>query len=533
MSARNKYTIESMAASYSEDYITVPKYPYYSSTVRTSDSGKLMVTPEVKHISIRTERKVPRLGVMLVGWGGNNGSTFTAAILANRYNIEWETKRGLQKPNWYGSLTQCSTARLGRDCDGNDIFIPLRDLLPMVEPDSIEIDGWDISSLNLADSIDRAKVLEPELKKKLRPYLENLKPRPSVYIPDFIALNQASRADHILQGTLSELLNTIRSDIRDMKERVDKVIVVWTANTERYSSIIPGINDSADNLMKSIESDSKHISPSTLFAVASILEQCTYINGSPQNTFVPGCEELAERNGVFIAGDDFKTGQTKIKSVLADFLVNAGIKPVAIVSYNHLGNNDGVNLSAPQQFRSKQISKSNVIDDIVASNPILYKNGEKVDHVVVIKYVPYVGDSKRAMDEYTSEILFGGHNTIVVHNTCEDSLLAVPVILDLVLLAELCSRISFKGNADKHYKPFLHVLSILGYLCKAPLVNKGTPVVNALTKQRACIENILKACIGLPPEHHMALEDKVSFNSKSTPFSVNGNINNGYSSSLF
>jgi len=84
--------------------------------------------------------------------------------------------------------------------------------------------------------------------------------------------------------------------------------------------------------------------------------QTTYINGSPQNTFVPGCIELAQKHNVFIAGDDFKSGQTKLKSVLVDFLVNAGIKPVSIVSYNHLGNNDGKNLSAPQQFRSKEVS---------------------------------------------------------------------------------------------------------------------------------------------------------------------------------
>lgn len=120
--------------------------------------------------------------------------------------------------------------------------------------------------------------------------------------------------------------------------------------------------------------------------------QCTYINGSPQNTFVPGIIELAENAGVFIAGDDFKSGQTKLKSVLVDFLVTAGIKPSSIVSYNHLGNNDGKNLSAPQQFRSKEISKSNVVDDMVSSNPILYKPGEKPDHVVVIKYVPFVGE---------------------------------------------------------------------------------------------------------------------------------------------
>lgn len=136
---------------------------------------------------------------------------------------------------------------------------------------------------------------------------------------------------------------------------------------------------------------------------------------------MPGVLELAQENGIFVGGDDFKTGQTKIKSVLVDFLVGAGIKPVSIVSYNHLGNNDGKNLSAPRQFRSKEISKSSVVDDMVLSNRILYPNGshDAPDHTVVIKYVPYVGDSKRALDEYVSEIFLGGHNTISMHNTCE------------------------------------------------------------------------------------------------------------------
>jgi len=131
--------------------------------------------------------------------------------------------------------------------------------------------------------------------------------------------------------------------------------VLWTANTERFCEVRPGLNDSARALLESIRRSESEISPSTLFAVASILEGSAYINGSPQNTFVPGVIELAEQRRVFIGGDDFKSGQTKIKSVLVDFLVSSGIKPTSIVSYNHLGNNDGKNLSAPQQFRSKEV----------------------------------------------------------------------------------------------------------------------------------------------------------------------------------
>jgi len=284
------------------------------------------------------------------------------------------------------------------------------------------------------------------------------------------------------------------------------VIVLWTATTERFADLIEGVNDTADNLLHSIEAGHEEISPSTMFAVAAILEGCSYINGSPQNTLVPGVLELAKIHNVFVGGDDFKSGQTKMKSVLVDFLVSSGIKVTSIVSYNHLGNNDGKNLSAPKQFRSKEISKSGVVDDMVASNRILYEEDEHPDHVVVIKYVPYVKDSKRAMDEYTSEIFMNGLSTIALHNTCEDSLLAAPLMIDLVILTEMMQRIEYKTPQMAEFTRFESVLSILSFLLKAPVVNEGAPVINALFKQRACIVNVMRACIGLPPVSDMLLE---------------------------
>ena len=147
---------------------------------------------------------------------------------------------------------------------------------------------------------------------------------------------------------------------------------------------------------------------------------------------------------------------------------------------------------------------------MVASNSILYKPNEKPDHCIVIKYIPYVGDSKRAMDEYTSEIMMGGRSTIVLHNTCEDSLLASPLILDLVIIAELCERIQLRRaeESDKEFQRFNSALSLLSLLCKAPLTPRGTPVSNAFFRQKSCIENIFRACLGLAPLNHMQLEYK-------------------------
>ncbi|CAG10328.1 unnamed protein product, partial [Tetraodon nigroviridis] len=530
--------INSPNVQYTDAHITA-RYSYQTTSVHAEENN-ITVTPCSTEVTFRTERRVPRLGVMLVGWGGNNGTTVTAAVLANSLGLAWRTKTGLKKANYFGSLLQASTVCLGSGPEG-DVNIPFRDLLPMVHPNDIVFDGWDISSMDLGRAMERAQVFDWSLQEQLRPYMSRMKPRPSIYIPEFIAANQESRADNVLTGTMAEQVEQIRADIRDFQQSsgVDKVIILWTANTERFTDIIPGVNDSADSLLAAIQAG-EGVSPSTLFAVASILEGCAYLNGSPQNTFVPGLIELAVQKRVFIGGDDFKSGQTKIKSVLVDFLVSAGIKPTSIVSYNHLGNNDGKNLSAPQQFRSKEISKSNVVDDMVQSNHILYQPGEKPDHCVsnlgdgeimtfppvykgnwsgfitvsalfqvVIKYVPYVADSKRAMDEYTSEIMMGGTNTIAMHNTCEDSLLASPIILDLVILTELCQRVTVRPQGEEEFQSFHSVLALLAFLCKAPLVPPGTPVVNAFFRQRACIENIMRACLGLPPQNYMLLEHKL------------------------
>ena len=512
-----------------------------------------------------------------MGLGGNNGTTCVAGAIANKHGITWQTKDGPRDANYVGSLLLASTTKLGIDrATGKPIYTPLSNMLPLLHPDDIVWGGWDINGMNLGDAMKRARVLDYDLQRRLYPYMKDIVPLPSIYFPDFIAANQSERANNVIGPSSSsssssssvngeernestehnntknntcskqELLEHVRNDISNFKttNTLDTVIILWCANTERFSSISTGLNDTASNLLHSIATNEDEISPSTLFAVASILEGCTFINGSPQNTFVPGVIDLAMERGVYIAGDDFKSGQTRMKTVLVDYLVSAGIKPVSIVSYNHLGNNDGMNLSSDAQFHSKEISKSNVVDDMVRSNHILYPDptSDAPDHVVVIKYVPYVGDSKRAMDEYTSEIFLGGTNTIVMHNTCEDSLLATPLMYDLVILAELCQRVTIKkvivndeegrrggggvgitvdekkdedaervvamDKNDDEWESLHPVLSLLAYMLKAPVVPYGAPVVNALFTQRCAIVNFMRACLGLAPDNHMTLEHK-------------------------
>lgn len=478
----------------------------YAEVEKTNDHFE--VVPKQIKYTFKTDLRVPKTGIMLVGLGGNNGTTLTAGILANKHKIYWETKKGTHKPNWFGSITQSSTTKIG--ISGNkEIYLPLKEILPLVDPNDLYISGWDISSVNLADAMKRAQVLDHELQKKLNDYMKSMVPLPGIYYEDFIALNQKERADNVLPGqNKMEHLEKIRKDIRNFKEsnKLDKVLVLWTANTERYCEIKTGVHDTAENFLKAIEKNESEISPSSVYAAATILEGCSFINGSPQNTFVPGLIELAQKKNVFIIGDDFKSGQTKFKTVLAEFLVGAGIKPTSIVSYNHLGNNDGYNLSSDKQFRSKEISKSSCVDDILKSNEILYEDDTHIDHTIVIKYNPSTGDTKKALDEYTSEIFMGGSHVLSLYNVCEDSLLAAPIILDLLILTEIFERITWKQEEKQEFKSFHTILSTLGYLCKAPLTDSKAPLINALSRQKAGIENIFKVCAGLPIDDNLLLE---------------------------
>ena len=162
---------------------------------------------------------------------------------------------------------------------------------------------------------------------------------------------------------------------------------------------------------------------------------------------------------------------------MTDFFMGSGLRIASCMSYNHLGNNDGKNLSEPDQFKSKEISKAGVLEDSIKSNPVLYpSDNDNVDHTIVIKYCPFVGDSKRALDEYTAEIFLNGHFTLVTHATCEDSLLAAPIMIDLILLAEFFTRVEIDG------KKMGPVLSYLSFFFKAPVTNHSEYVFNSFSR---------------------------------------------------
>ncbi|KAL5371922.1 hypothetical protein DPSP01_013890, partial [Paraphaeosphaeria sporulosa] len=221
--AKDLFVVESPNVEYTDETIK-SKYTYRTTAVSKNANGKYVAVPKETLYDFKVDRKIPKLGVMLIGLGGNNGTTVTAGILANRRGLEWETKEGKRGANYYGSVIMGSTTKLGVDSEtGADINIPFHDLMPMVHPNDLVIGGWDISGLNLAEAMDRAKVLEPTLKSLVRKEMAQMKPLPSIYYPDFIAANQEDRADNLIPGSKASMahIEQIRKDIREFKAAND------------------------------------------------------------------------------------------------------------------------------------------------------------------------------------------------------------------------------------------------------------------------------------------------------------------------
>ena len=473
------------------------------------DDGTFVVNEKTLKIHIPEYSKEKKLGVMIVGLGGNNGSTLTSTLLAYNKSINWENKNGEHSVKWYGSISQYGSVNLGYDNQGKVVSKLIKNMVSLRKPEDIIISGWDICGDNLYIASKKNKVIDTQLLHKLKDDLEKIVPMKSIFYEGFIATNQNVKCNNIKNNSDQNKwddLCSIKADIDEFKlvNNLEKVIVIWAGSTEKMNN---KNYDSGSHLIESILNNCPSISPSTIFAVATILSGNIFMNTSPQNTINDAILELAEQYGAHVGGSDLKSGQTKLKSVLVDFLASSGIKPLSIISYNHLGNNDGLNLSQNEQFESKEITKRNVIDDIVDENPELF-GGKNPDHEVVIKYVPSVGDSKRAIDEYYSELTLDGRNILSIYNLCEDSLLAIPLLLDIALFSEFFSRVIFVDEKGQ-IKKMSPNLSLLSFFFKSPISDSKQPIVNAFFKQRNAISNFIKVCCGIPIDDFLCLHKKI------------------------
>ena len=372
-----------------------------------------------------------KLAVFLPGMGAV-ASTFIAGVLAAR--------KGLGLP--IGSLTQIGTIRLGKRTENR---VPLiKDFVPLQDLNAIEFAGWDIFPENAYEIAQNAKVLDREHLEPLKAELEAIKPMKAVFYPQYV---KRLHGTHVkTEPTKAAMVEALREDIRNtIKERgCDRAVAVWCGSTETYMEPSP-VYDSIESFEKGLLENDDAITSSMIYAWACIKEKVPFANGSPNLCVdIAAVHELAALNDVPIAGKDFKTGQTLMKTILAPGLKARLLGIKGWFSTNILGNRDGEVLDDPENFKTKEISKLGALGDILQPKvyPQLYGD---LYHKVRINYYPPRGDAKEGWDNLDIVGWMGYPMQIKVDFLCRDSILAAPLVLDLALFMDLANRAGFRG----------------------------------------------------------------------------------------
>jgi len=363
---------------------------------------------------------------MLVGLGAVS-TTFIAGVIAVR--------KGIARP--IGSLTQMGTVRLGKRTDARTPLI--KDLVPLASLDDLVFGGWDIFDDNCYEAATTAGVLEPALLAQVKPELEAITPWPAVFDRRYV-----KRLDgpNVKKGANKmELAEQVRADIRRFKQdnHLDRLVMIWCGSTEVFMTETEA-HQSIEAFEQALQCNDVNIPSSMVYAYAALKEGVPYANGAPNLTAdIPALLDLAVKNGSPVCGKDFKTGQTLIKTIIAPGLKARLIGVKGWYSTNILGNRDGEVLDDPESFKTKEESKKSVLDYILQPDlyPELYKD---LCHVVRINYYPPRGDNKEGWDNIDIVGWLGYPMQLKVNFLCRDSILAAPIVLDLVLFLDMAGR---------------------------------------------------------------------------------------------
>jgi len=422
-----------------------------------------------------------KLGILLPGLGAV-ATTFVAGCFLAR--------KGIAKP--VGSLTQLGTIRLGKRIENRTPF--LKDFLPLASLDQLVFGGWDIFPDNAYESATNAEVLRKHHVDAVREDLESVKAMPGVFYPEYV---KRLNGTHIKQGkSKADMVEQLRQDIRDFKRDngCSRLVAVWCASTEVY--IQPGpVHQTVEAFEQGLLNNDPAISNSMIYAWACIKEQVPFANGAPNLTVdFPAVQQLALDHNVGIAGKDFKTGQTLIKTILAPGLKARMIGLNGWFSTNILGNRDGEVLDDPGSFHTKEVSKLGVLDTILqpAMYPDLYGN---IHHKVRIEYYPPRGDSKEGWDNLDIFGWLGYPMQIKVNFLCRDSILAAPIVLDLALLMDLGNRAGFSG-----------IQEWLSFYFKSPMATPELAPEHDLFIQSMKMKNTMRWMMGEEPVTHLGDE---------------------------
>ncbi len=431
-----------------------------------------------------------KLGVLVVGLGAVSTTFMTGVLMA---------RKGLAKP--VGSMTQYDKIRVGEGADKK--YLKYDQIAPIAKLDDIVFGAWDVYPANAYESAIHAEVLKERDIEPVKDELMAIKPMAAAFDKNFA---KRLDGDNIMHGaTRWEMVENLRKDIRDFKAAtgVDRVVVLWAASTEVYVPVDEKYHYHLADLEAAMKADDKeHVAPSMCYAYAALTEGAPFIMGAPNTTVdIPAMWELAEKTHMPIAGKDFKTGQTLVKSGFAPIIGTRCLGLNGWFSTNILGNRDGLVLDEPANFRTKEVSKLSTLESILVpeDQPDLYGvncGGEGNTHngyyhKVRINYYPPRNDNKEGWDNIDIFGWMGYPMQIKINFLCRDSILAAPLCLDLVLLSDLAARAGRYG-----------IQRFLSFFLKSPMhdYTKGEVPVNHLFQQYVMLKNAIREMGGYPAD---------------------------------
>lgn len=423
-----------------------------------------------------------KLGILVVGCGAVTTTFMTGVLMA---------RKGLAKP--IGSLTQYDKIRVGKGAEKR--YLNFDEIVPLAKLDDIVFGCWDVYPQNAYQATVYAEVLKAKDIEPVRDELEAIVPMKAAFDPNYA---KRLNGDNVKDcKTRWEMADALRKDIRDFKERtgVNRIVMIWAASTEIYVPYSEAQHGTLAALEKAMKDDDReHVAPSMCYAYAALQEGCPFIMGAPNTTVdIPAMWELAEKTHMPIAGKDFKTGQTLVKSGFAPILKVRKLGLAGWFSTNILGNRDGLVLDEPQNFRTKEVSKLSTLETILNADdqPDLWGN---IYHKVRINYYPPRNDNKEGWDNLDIFGWMGYPMQIKINFLCRDSILAAPLVLDLVLLSDLAHRAGKWG-----------IQRFLSFYLKSPMhdYTKGEVPVNHLFRQYTMLKNALREMGGYPADEEI------------------------------
>jgi myo-inositol-1-phosphate synthase len=423
-----------------------------------------------------------KLGILIPGLGAVS-TTFIAGVMLIR--------EGYSKP--IGSLTQMGKLRVGKGDNAREMDI--KDFVPLADLNDIEFGGWDIFEDNVYEAAMNAEVLVRDDLAKIRAEMSKIKPWKAVFNRKFV---RNLDGKNVKTGkTHQDLVDQVKEDIEKFKKEknISRMVMVWCGSTEIYQEMIPGVHDTLANFEKALKENHPMIAPSMIYCYAALDMGIPYVNGAPNLcNDIPAFWELAEKRNVPMGGKDFKSGQTFMKTLLAPGFKTRMLGVQGWYSTNILGNRDGEVLDDPDSFKSKEVSKLSVLEQILEPHkyPDLYKD---FYHKVTINYYPPRGDNKEGWDNIDITGWLGYPMQVKVNFLCRDSILAAPIVLDLAIFMDLAQRAGLKGNQEW-----------LSCYWKSPMHTADAQPEHDLFVQIMKLKNMLRWLMDAEPVNNMGEE---------------------------